>query len=96
MRILLKIFVVPVVLFIIILKAVMRFIYWLSSVVLLIPTFILGVGGAGILLTGKISIGISALVMAFLLSPYGIPAIAEWIAGLLDDANYSLKCFIRG
>ena len=38
--------------------------------------------------------GITWLVMAFLLSPFGLPAVAEWLICKLDGLNYSLKCFI--
>lgn len=38
--------------------------------------------------------GVAFLVLAFLLSPYGLPAIAEFLIGLLDELNYSLRRFI--
>lgn len=36
------------------------------------------------------------LVLAFLLFPFGLPAVAEWLVLRLDDLNYSLKSFIMG
>ena len=38
--------------------------------------------------------GVAFLVLAFLLSPYGLPAVAEFLIGLLDELNYSLRRFI--
>ena len=38
--------------------------------------------------------GITGLVLAFLLSPFGLPAAAEWLVCRLDDLTYSLKTFI--
>ena len=38
--------------------------------------------------------GVVFLVLAFLLSPYGLPAIAEFIISALDGLNYSLRRFI--
>jgi len=35
--------------------------------------------------------GVAFLVLAFLLSPYGLPAIAECIISALDELNYSLR-----
>ena len=40
--------------------------------------------------------GITGLVLAFLLSPFGLPAAAEWLVCRLDNLNYSLKTFIAG
>lgn len=40
--------------------------------------------------------GITGLVLAFLLSPFGLPAAAEWLVCKLDDLTYSLKTFIAG
>jgi len=66
----------------------------LSEWIFIIISSILGIGGAILLFTGDISGGIGVLVIAFLISPFGLPAVAEWIANLLDSLNYSLKCFI--
>ena len=40
--------------------------------------------------------GITGLVLAFLLSPFGLPAAAEWLVCKLDDLTYLLKTFIAG
>ena len=57
---------------------------------------IIGIGGVGLLIKGDVSAGVGVIVIAVLVSPFGIPAIAEALAGLIDDANYSLKGFIAG
>lgn len=36
------------------------------------------------------------LVLAFLVSPYGIPAIADWLVERLYSLNYALRDFITG
>ena len=36
------------------------------------------------------------LVLAFLISPYGIPAIAEWLVNKLHNLNFALRGFITG
>ena len=38
--------------------------------------------------------GVRGLIIAFCVSPFGLPAVAEWLIGKLDGLNYSLKCFI--
>jgi hypothetical protein len=96
MRIILKIIAVPFVVVLTILVAVMLFFFQLSGWIFWLASSILGFGGAALLFTGDTVSGIVVLVMAFLVSPYGLPAIAEWITILLDDLNHSLKCFITG
>lgn len=45
-------------------------------------------------ITGQTAGGIAWLAIAFLVSPFGIPAFAEWLVGLLDNAGYMLRSFI--
>ena len=35
-------------------------------------------------------------MIAFVVSPFGLPAVAEWLIDKLDSLNYSLKSFITG
>jgi len=96
MKIILKILAVPFMLAFGILGAVMKFLCWVSGGIFALAALILGIGGAGVLFSGDTSGGIALLVMAFLVSPFGIPAIAQGFAGFLDEVNYSLKGFIAG
>lgn len=91
-----KILAIPFVPAFFLLSIAMKFMGWLGGRILVIATLILGVGGAGVLFSGDISGGIALLVMSFLVSPLGIPAIAEGIGGLLDGANASIIGFIAG
>lgn len=45
---------------------------------------------------GDTAQGIQGLIIAFCVSPFGIPALAEWFIGLLADCNCSLRDFITG
>ena len=45
---------------------------------------------------GDTAWGIRELVIAFCVSPFGLPALAEWLLDRLDDLNYSLRSFITG
>ena len=38
--------------------------------------------------------GVRGLIIAFCVSPFGLPAVAEWLICKLDGLNCSLKCFI--
>jgi len=93
-KLIFKIIAIPFVVGLTILGAVIQFFFMLSEWIFVIVSSILGIGGAILLFTGDTYGGIGVLVIAFLISPFGLPAIAGWIADLLDSLNYSLKCFI--
>lgn len=95
-KLLLKIIAIPIVVILTILGAVMKFFNWLSGGILAVVSSILGIGGAILLFKGDTYAGIGILVMAFLVSPFGIPAASEWFSDLLDGMNSSLKHFIAG
>lgn len=63
-------------------------------------TFMEILSGIGVLLSIAILIAGSKLgcvvflILSFLISPLGIPAIAEWLLDKLEDLNYSLRYFI--
>ena len=38
--------------------------------------------------------GIAFLVIAFLVSPYGLPALTAWLISKMDEAKFSLRDFI--
>ena len=94
MRIILKILAVPFVAILTIVVPVLVFIFSLSSWILAGIAFFLGLGGVGMLFAGYTTGGIGILVIAFLISPFGLPLAVEWIAEKLDGLNGSLHQFI--
>ena len=77
--------------------AVLNFSVSLASWVLGILSLILAVCGLfELFIQSNPQWGSTGLVLAFLLSPFGLPAAAEWLVCKLDDLNYSLKTFIAG
>ena len=94
MRIILKIIAAPAVLALTLIVAVLNFSVSLASWVLGILSFILAVCGLfELFIQSNPQWGITGLVLAFLLSPFGLPAAAEWLVCKLDDLTYSLKTF---
>ena len=92
----LKILVAPFVVALTLLVAIVSFLYCVASalcyigcVVLTLLTLILFIGGQAL---G----GVVFLVLAFLVSPFGIPAIADWLMDRLYSLKYSLQSFITG
>ena len=96
MRKILKIIVAPFVLVLILAVAVISFLSCIAGaccglacavfVLLAICGFFAG------LETGCIAM----LVLAFLVSPFGVPAIAEWLVDKLHSAKFALRNFITG
>ncbi len=95
MKLLLKILAAPVV-------VVLTVFVWVCVLMLHISALILGLAGTvvallglAVLITYSVKNGIILLVIAFLLSPFGLPMLAVRVLGLLQDVNYALRDFIR-
>ena len=95
MKLLLKILAAPVI-------VVLTVFVWVCVLILHISALILGLAGTvvallglAVLITYSVKNGIILLVIAFLLSPFGLPMLAVRVPGLLQDVNYALRDFIR-
>ena len=94
--IILKILAAPFVLMLTVVGAVMSFLIDTISA-LCVPISFVGILLALVLfISGHAGGGLVFLVIAFLISPYGIPAVADWLVDKLHDFNYSLRMFIVG
>ncbi len=95
MRLIFKIFALPFLLVLSLLAAALMFLFDVAGWFLSLASGILAVIAVGLFVLQHQPIGgVAFLVLAFLLSPYGLPAIAEFLIGLLDELNYSLRRFI--
>lgn len=95
MRIILKIVAAPFMLALTLIVAVLSFSVSVASWVAGVLSLVFAVGGLfELFIQSHTPWGITCLAMAFLLSPFGLPAVAEWLICKLDGLNYSLKCFI--
>ena len=95
MRLIFKIFALPFLLVLSLLAAVLMFLYDVAGWFLSLASGILAVIAVGLFVLQHQPVGgVAFLVLAFLLSPYGLPAVAEVLIGLLDELNYSLRRFI--
>ena len=74
-----------------------EFLLSLSAGVLSILASLLGILSALIIVwEGDMQTGVAGLIMAFAISPFGLPALAVWLLGKLDELNYALRGFITG
>lgn len=95
MKLLLKIVAAPMV-------VVLTVFVWLCALMLHISAFVFGLAGTvvgllglAVLVTYSLKNGMILLVIAFLISPLGLPMLAVRALGLLQDVNFTLRDFIR-
>ena len=91
MRIIIKILLFPIVLALTLLVAFCRFFCLFSGMVLGIVAFLLFLLGIVVLFAGRVDGFIGFLVLAWLVSPYGLPLAASWLTERLADFNHMLK-----
>ena len=91
MRIIIKILLFPIVLALTLLVAFCRFFCLFSGMVLGIVAFLLFLLGIVVLFAGRVGGFIGFLVLAWLVSPYGLPLAASWLTERVADFNHMLK-----
>ena len=95
MRFVLKIFAAPFVLVLTLAVGVLSFLFSLASWAFNILSLLCVVTALfAWFIEGDTAWGVQGLIIAFCVSPFGLPAVAEWLICKLDGLNYSLKCFI--
>ena len=91
MRLIIKILLFPIVLALTLLVAFCRFFCLFSGMVLGIVAFLLFLLGIVVLFAGRVDGFIGFLVLAWLVSPYGLPLAASWLTERVADFNHMLK-----
>lgn len=94
MRLILKLIAAPFVVLLTALGAVLLFLFSLSSFLLTAASVIMALVGVGLFLISYPVGGVIYLVIAFLLSPYGLQAGTGAVITGLDGLNLSLRRFI--
>ena len=94
--IVLKILAVPVVVALTLLAAVVSFLFFVVGAVCVVGCVVLTLLALVLFISGQTLGGVVFLVLAFLVSPYGVPAIADWLVTRLHALNYTLRDFITG
>ena len=94
MRLFLKILSLPFILVTWILYGACKLIVLISGVILSIMSGVSLVAAVVMLFKAGVIPGVAALLIAFLISPYGIPKLAAWLTGKLGGLNYALRDFV--
>lgn len=96
LKLLLKIITAPVILALTLFIWICVGIVYISGLVLCLLSMVIAVLGVAVLITYSPKNGIIALVMAFLISPYGLPTAAFWLLGKIQDLKYAIQDRVYG
>ena len=86
-----KIILFPIILLLSILISFLKFIISVSGMILGILSFLVVLGSIVALVQKDTTTFIQALIIAFLISPYGLPKIALWVIAYIEFARDKLK-----
>ena len=96
MRLIFKLLAFPFVLVTGLLYLVCTFLVIASGAVLGILSGIVFLASLVLFFTAGMWAGLAWLVIAFLISPYGLPMAAAWLVGMIGGANHALRDFVFG
>ena len=96
MRLIFKLLAFHLVLVTGLLYLVCKFLVIASGAVLGILSGIVFLASLVLFFTAGVWAGLAWLVIAFLISPYGLPMAAAWLVGMIGGANHALKDFVFG
>ena len=96
LKLLLKILVAPVILALTLFGWICVGIVYVSGLVLGIISMVIALLGVAVLLTCSLQNGIILLVMAFLISPFGLPLAAIWLLGKVQDLKFLIQDLVYG
>ena len=96
LKLLLKIVMVPVILALTLFVWICVGIVYVSGLVLGLISMVIALLGVAVLLTCSLQNGIILLVMAFLISPYGLPMAAIWLLGKVQDLKFAIQDLVYG
>ncbi|AXI26709.1 hypothetical protein CG018_04435 [Gemella sp. ND 6198] len=91
MRWIIKIILFPIILLLSILISFLKFIISVSGMILGILSFLVVLGSIAALVQKDTTTFIQALIIAFLISPYGLPKIALWVTAYIEFTRDRLK-----
>lgn len=96
MRLILKILCAPII-------VLLTLFVWICSAILYCSVFVFGIAGTivailgvAVLVTYSVKNGIILLVIAFIVSPMGLPMAAAWLIGKVQDLRYAIQDRVYG
>lgn len=86
-----KVLVAPIILVLTLFIWICAGLVYISGLLLGFVSMVLGLLGMAVLITYSPQNGIILLVMAFLVSPYGLPLAAIWLLGKVQNLRYAIQ-----
>lgn len=96
MRILLKLLAAPVILVLMLSVWICSLLLYCSAFVFGLISTVIGLLGLVVLVTYSVQNGITLLVIAFFVSPVGLPMAAAWMLSKVQDLRYWIQDMIYG
>lgn len=94
MRLILKLFALPVMLVLTVVIGVLLLLLNVGAWILGLASGVMGIVGVALIFKSQFVGAALYLVIAFLISPYGIPMAAAWLISRVQIVNYSLRSFL--
>lgn len=95
-KLLLKIVVAPVVLLLTLAIWICVGLVYVSGLVLGLLSMVIALLGVAVLVTYSPQNGLILLVIAFLISPFGLPKLAFWLLGKVQDLKFAIRDLVYG
>ena len=96
LKLLLKSVVAPVILVLTLFVWICVGIVYISGLVLGLLSMVIALLGVAVLVTYSPQNGLILLVIAFLISPFGLPKLAFWLLGKVQDLKFIIKDLVYG
>ena len=91
LKLLLKIVMVPVILALTLFVWICTILLYCTGMVLGLAALVVALLGMAVLVTYSLQNGIILLVIAFLISPMGLPTAAAWLLGKVQSLRYAIQ-----
>ena len=95
-KLLLKIVVAPVVLLLTLAIWICVGLVYVSGLVLGLLSMVIALLGVAVLVTYSPQNGLILLVIAFLISPFGLPKLAFWLLGKVQNLKFAIQDLVYG
>lgn len=96
LKLILKIVTAPVVLLLTLAIWICVGLVYVSGLVLGLLSTVIALLGVAVLVTYSPHNGFILLVIAFLISPFGLPKLAFWLLGKVQDLKYAIQDLVYG
>ena len=96
LKLLLKIVIAPVILLLTLAIWICVGLVYVSGMVLSLVSMVFVLLGVGVLVTYSPQNGLILLMIAYLLSPFGLPKLAFWMLGKVQDLKFVIQDLVYG